>query len=107
MPPPGHNAQPPLPDRDACSLRRRNPEPILCVRNVNVVSPSIVGNNHLRMRINSSGTHCNSIWFSKGHYLETITGLPVDIAFTPQINTWGGLSDIQLKMHDVAISASN
>ncbi len=84
-----------------------NPEPILCVRNVNVVSPSVVGNNHLRMRISSSGTNCNSIWFSKGHYLETITGLPVDIAFTPQINTWGGISDIQLKMHDVAISSSN
>ncbi|NPU84343.1 MAG: single-stranded-DNA-specific exonuclease RecJ [Syntrophaceae bacterium] len=84
-----------------------NPEPILCVRNVNVVSPSIVGNNHLRMRINSSGIHCNSIWFSKGHYLETITGLPIDIAFTPQINTWGGLSDIQLKMHDISISVSN
>ncbi len=85
----------------------RNPEPILCVRNVNVLSPSVVGNNHLRMRISSSGTNCNSIWFSKGHYLETITGLPVDIAFTPQINTWGGISDIQLKMHDVAISSSN
>ncbi|MGV8080479.1 MAG: single-stranded-DNA-specific exonuclease RecJ [Syntrophales bacterium] len=84
-----------------------NPEPILCVRNVNVVSPSIVGNNHLRMRINGSGIHCNSIWFSKGHYLETIRGIPVDIAFTPQINTWNGLSDIQLKMHDVAISVSN
>ncbi len=84
-----------------------NPEPVLCVRNVNVVSPSVVGNNHLRMRINASGVHCNSIWFSKGHYLETITGLPVDIAFTPQINTWNGLSDIQLKMHDVAISSSN
>jgi len=85
----------------------RNPEPILCVRNVNVLSPSVVGNNHLRMRISSSGTNCNSIWFSKGHYLETITGLPVDIAFTPQINTWGGISDIQLKMHDVAITSSN
>jgi len=84
-----------------------NPEPVLCVRNVNVVSPSVVGNNHLRMRINGSGIHCNSIWFSKGHYLETITGFPVDIAFTPQINTWNGLSDIQLKMHDVAISSSN
>ncbi len=84
-----------------------NPEPILCVRNVNVISPSVVGNNHLRMRISSSGTNCNSIWFSKGHYLQTITGLPVDIAFTPQINTWGGISDIQLKMHDVAISSSN
>ncbi len=84
-----------------------NPEPVLCVRNVNVVSPSVVGNNHLRMRINGSGVHCNSIWFSKGHYLQSITGLPVDIAFTPQINTWNGLSDIQLKMHDVAISSSN
>jgi single-stranded-DNA-specific exonuclease len=81
-----------------------NPEPVLCTRNVSVVSPSVVGNNHLRMRINGNGVHCNSIWFSRGDYLESITGLPVDIAFTPQINTWNGFSDIQLKMHDVAIS---
>ena len=81
----------------------RNPEPILCVNNVNVTSPSIVGNNHLRMRINGDGVSCNSIWFSKGHFLHTLSGPRLDIAFTPQINHWNGSSDIQLKMRDMAV----
>jgi single-stranded-DNA-specific exonuclease len=81
----------------------KNPEPILCVRNVNITSPSIVGNNHLRMRINGDGVSCNSIWFSKGHFMHALTGPRLDIAFTPQINNWNGSSDIQLKMRDIAV----
>ena len=32
-----------------------NPEPILCVRNIKVSSPVVVGNNHLKMRLTSNG----------------------------------------------------
>ncbi len=81
----------------------QNPEPVLCARNVNVSSPSVVGNNHLRMRINGDGVSCNSIWFSKGHFLHALSGPSLDIAFTPQINNWNGATDIQLKMKDIAI----
>jgi single-stranded-DNA-specific exonuclease len=84
----------------------RNPEPVLCARNVNVTSPSIVGNNHLRMRINGDGVSCNSIWFGKGHFLPVLSGPRLDIAFTPQINNWNGSSDVQLKMRDVAVQKS-
>jgi single-stranded-DNA-specific exonuclease len=84
-----------------------NPEPVLCVRNVNIASPAVVGNNHLRMRINSDGISCNSIWFSKGHYVQAISGSPVDIVFTPQINNWNGSSDIQLKMRDIALPSGS
>jgi single-stranded-DNA-specific exonuclease len=81
----------------------QNPEPVLCARNVNVSSTSVVGNNHLRMKINGDGVSCNSIWFSKGHFLHALSGPSLDIAFTPQINNWNGSTDIQLKMKDVAI----
>ena len=81
----------------------QNPEPVLCTRNVNVSAPVVVGNNHLRMRINGDGVSCNSIWFSKGHFLHTLTGPHLDIAFTPQINDWKGSSDIQLKMKDITL----
>ena len=79
-----------------------NPEPVLCVRNVNVVSSTIVGNNHLRMRISGDGISCNSIWFSKGHFINALLGSQFDIAFTPQMNYWNGTSGIQLKMKDMA-----
>ena len=81
---------------------RKNPEPILCVKNVNVTTSAIVGNNHLRMRVNGDGVSCNSIWFSKGHFIHTLSGSALDIVFTPQINHWNGSDNIQLKMRDVA-----
>ncbi|MDI6777300.1 MAG: single-stranded-DNA-specific exonuclease RecJ [Syntrophales bacterium] len=81
---------------------RKNPEPILCVKNVNVTTSTIVGNNHLRMRVNGDGVSYNSIWFSKGHFIHTLSGSALDIVFTPQINNWKGSDNIQLKMRDVA-----
>ncbi len=83
-----------------------NPEPVICVRNVQISSPSIVGNKHLRMRVFGNGVSCNSIWFNKGHILEALSGASMDIAFTPQINYWNGASSIQLKMKDMATAAS-
>lgn len=85
----------------------RNPEPILCVRNVSIDSPSIVGNNHLKMRINGDGVSRNSIWFSKGQFLPDISAAILDIVFTPQINTWNGSSDIQLKMKDISVQLNS
>jgi single-stranded-DNA-specific exonuclease len=85
----------------------RNPEPILCVRNVSMASPSIVGNNHLRMRINGDGVSRNSIWFSKGQFLQDLSSVILDIVFTPQMNTWNGSSEIQLKMKDIAVQLNS
>lgn len=81
----------------------QNPEPVLCTRNVNVSATFVVGNNHLRMKVNGDGVSCNSIWFSKGHFLHTLLGPHLDIAFTPQINNFNRSSDIQLKMKDVSV----
>ncbi len=81
----------------------RNPEPVLCARNIKVSSPAIVGNNHLRMCLSGNGISCNSIWFAMGDYLNAVADARIDIAFTPQINQWNGTSDIQLKMKDVTI----
>ncbi len=80
----------------------KNPEPVMCVRNVKVTSPSVVGNNHLRIKVNEDGVSWNSIWFSKGQFRNALAGMPLDIVFTPQINDWNGSSDIQLKMKDIA-----
>jgi single-stranded-DNA-specific exonuclease len=72
----------------------KNPEPVLCARNIQVSSPSIVGNNHLKMKLTSKGMSCDSIWFSMGNYLKELTGANLDVAFTPQINYWSGSSEI-------------
>lgn len=85
----------------------RNPEPVMCARNVNITSPVVVGNNHLRIKVSEDGVSCDSIWFSKGHFLHSLTGTLLDIAFTPQFNDWKRSGDIQLKMKDIAIPVNS
>jgi single-stranded-DNA-specific exonuclease len=81
----------------------KNPEPVFCARNIKISSPTVVGNNHLKMRLTSNGMACNSIWFNMANQLSALTGANLDVVFTPQINHWNGSSDIQLKMKDVTI----
>jgi len=50
----------------------KNPEPVLCARNIKVSSPFIVAINHLKMWLKSNGMSCDSIWFSMGKYLPAI-----------------------------------
>lgn len=83
-----------------------NPEPVICARNVQASSPTIVGNNHLRMRIYGNGVSWNSIWFNKGYIITRLSERPIDIVFTPQLNYWNGSSSITLKLRDVAIQGN-
>ena len=82
-----------------------NPEPILHARRVVVSQTSVVGNNHLKMRVTSRGASCPSIWFGRGHFAGALQESDLDIVFTPQINHWNGTSTIQLKLKDMARSA--
>lgn len=81
----------------------QNPEPVLCVRHVNVTATGVVGNNHLRMRVFGDGVTCNTIWFSQGQFFNHVNRSVSDIAFTPQINYWNGATEIQLKVRDMAL----
>ncbi len=83
-----------------------NPEPVFCVRNINVSSQSVVGNNHLRMRVSGDGVSYGSIWFNKGHLINFLSEPALDIVFTPHINLWNGACDIQLKMKDIAVPSN-
>jgi single-stranded-DNA-specific exonuclease len=83
----------------------KNPEPVMCVRNVNVTSPAVVGKNNLRIRVHEGEISCDSIWFSKGQFRNSFAGTMFDIAFTPQINDWRGSGNIQLNMKDIAMPA--
>jgi hypothetical protein len=67
----------------------------------------VVGNNHLWMRLTGDGMSYNSIWFNKGHLINFLSGSAIDIAFTPHINSWNGVYDIQLKMKDMSMPANH
>lgn len=84
-----------------------NPEPIFLTKNISLSFPSVVGNNHLKMRIKNERAAYGSIWFGKGSYLSALpdTDSKLDIVFTPQRNDWNGNTSIQLKIRDLAVSA--
>ncbi len=79
-----------------------NPEPVFCSKNVRISSPMTVGNNHLKMRASEDNNHYDTIWFDKGNISGLLSGSPIDIVFTPQINHWNGKTSIQLKMKDAS-----
>jgi len=81
-----------------------NPEPILCVENIRITSLTTVGTNHLRMVLNDSTVYQNSIWFGMAHLSDRLYNSRVNALFTPQINNWNGMSNIQLRMKDVSPS---
>lgn len=79
-----------------------NPDPVLHARDVRIISPTTVGKNHLKMRVNGHSVHYDAIWFDRGHLSESLSGSTIDIVFTPQINYWNGKGSIQLKMKDAS-----
>lgn len=76
-----------------------NPEPLLGAKALEVVSPRIVGNKHLKMRLKWESRSIDAIGFNMGGLLEELSrrhsGL-VDAVFTPAINDWNNGRNLQL-----------
>jgi single-stranded-DNA-specific exonuclease len=83
-----------------------NQEPVLHARNVGVLSTTIVGNNHLKMRVSQDGAVKEAIWFNQGQLLADLNHASLDIVFTPKINDWNHSGNIQLVIKDAKPAAS-
>lgn len=85
-----------------------NPEPLIGAKALEVVSPRIVGNKHLKMRLKRESQSLDAIGFDMGGLLEELSrkhsGL-VDAVFTPEINDWNGGRYLQLILKAVRPSA--
>ncbi|CAI4032879.1 Single-stranded-DNA-specific exonuclease recJ [Nitrospira tepida] len=81
-----------------------NPEPLLAVRNLKVLDARVVGDNHLKLTVRQGQSFpFSSIGFRMGSLAER--GIPahqpVDLAFVPEVNRWGGLEQVQLRIRDL------
>jgi single-stranded-DNA-specific exonuclease len=90
-----------------------NPEPTLLLRRLIPVDPRIVGNNHLKFSVKKqkalSGASMNipfdAIGFRMGDRLGLFrNGATVDLAFTPERNTWQGRERLQLRVKDLRVA---
>ena len=78
-----------------------NPSPLLVTRDVVVDSVQSVAGEHLRLRLSDSGHTCVGMaWRMQGHPALR-KGNQISIAYQPEINTYQGVSSVQLNIQEV------
>lgn len=80
-----------------------NLRPIFMSRNLKIVGvPSVVGQNHLKLKVEQSGTVMDVIGFNMASHLSAIekTGV-VDCVYVVEENHWNGKNTIQLRLKDI------
>lgn len=83
-----------------------NPRPILASRNLEVIRPSLVGKNHLKLLLTDGKDTLDAIGFDMADALKIIRkgGTKVDVAYRPQINTFRGNTALQLQLEDIRLA---
>ncbi len=76
-----------------------NQKPVLGVKEIEVIDPRIVGNNHIKMKIRQKAVTVDTIGFCMGNLLENIeNSYAMDAVFVPCINEWNGTRSLQLNL---------
>jgi single-stranded-DNA-specific exonuclease len=81
-----------------------NMRPVFMSRNLKIIgNPSIVGQNHLKLKLEQEGSVFDAIGFNMGDYLAKIEkndGI-VDCVYGIEENRWNGKTQIQLRLKDI------
>jgi single-stranded-DNA-specific exonuclease len=85
---------------------RGNPEPVLGLKGVQVAgNPRRMGQNadHISFHVGRNGHAIRCVAFRKADLYEPVLrrGAPVDVAFTPQRNTFRGRTDLEARVVDL------
>lgn len=76
-----------------------NPEPLLGSKGLEVVSPRIVKDNHLKMKLRQRNQSIDAIGFDMASFFENLAGdVTVDAVFTPSVNEWDESRYLQLHL---------
>lgn len=79
-----------------------NPSPTFVLKDLVLKQKKLMGatKEHLKLTVDSPNGSIDCIWWSKGNiHLES--GDRLDIAFAPQLNTYNGVTNIQLIIKDI------
>ncbi|MCC6954563.1 MAG: hypothetical protein IT290_10635, partial [Deltaproteobacteria bacterium] len=78
-----------------------NPSPIFVAKNVGVEGASPLGETHLRLRLQEQTTNHTAVaWNMRGNSLLQ-KGRRINVAFSPELNTYQGVTSVQLHIKDV------
>ena len=79
-----------------------NPEPVFCSSLLYVLNSSVVGNDHLKLKVSQDGCVCDAIGFHMGK--DTVFPKQyINAAFSSQINDWQGTRTVQMKLKDIHV----
>ncbi|MES2504878.1 MAG: single-stranded-DNA-specific exonuclease RecJ [Myxococcota bacterium] len=88
----------------AAPFGRSNPEPVFCLRGVQIKDARELKGGHLKGQL-VSDKNIEFIAFGMADKLELIAK-PVDLLVTPEINEWMGRRTLQLRVKDLALPKS-
>lgn len=79
-----------------------NPSPTFVVNNLTLKQKKLMGStkDHLKLTVETSNGTIDCVWWSRGD-IPLIQGDKLDIAFAPQLNTFNGVTSVQLILKDV------
>ena len=79
-----------------------NPSPTFVVKDLVVKQKKLMGatKEHLKLVIDTPNGTKDCVWWSRGD-LPLVAGDKIDIAFSPQLNTFNGSTDVQLILKDI------
>jgi single-stranded-DNA-specific exonuclease len=86
----------------------QNMRPVFLTRNCDIVGlPYIVGNNHLRMRVQKGSSTLDVIGFGLGDLVSQIStrGCLVDIVYALEYNTYNDVTRKQIRLKDLKLTA--
>lgn len=79
-----------------------NPSPTFVVKNLALKQKKLMGStkDHLKLTVETNNGTIDCVWWSRGD-IPLISGDRLDIAFAPQLNTFNGVTSVQLILKDV------
>lgn len=76
-----------------------NPEPLLGSKGLQVISPRIVKDNHLKMKLRQRNQTIDAIGFDMAPFMQDLAAdTTIDAAFTPSVNEWDNSRYLQLHL---------
>lgn len=79
-----------------------NPSPTFVVNNLVLKEKKLMGStkDHLKLIVETPTGTMDCVWWSKGD-VPLVAGDRIDVAFAPQLNTFNGVTSVQLVLKDV------
>jgi single-stranded-DNA-specific exonuclease len=74
-----------------------NPEPVILLRDVEILKPRVVGGDHLSFKIRQNDQTVDAIAFRQAHELEYVEQI-MELAVIPEIQIWQGVRSVKLRV---------